>query len=61
MIEIRFPDKATLYQSPCANCPKSGMNAQGESNSLLVNCDKQLCYEINEFSENHPTVNIVSG
>ena len=60
MLEIAFPDKATMYQSPCANCTKRGNAENCEEGSLLVNCDKALCYEVNEFSESHPTVRINS-
>jgi hypothetical protein len=61
MIEVSFPDKATLYLSPCASCGKKDCADTVKPESLLVTCDKFLCYQINEFSEKHPTVNISSG
>jgi len=61
MIEVRFPDKATLYDSPCANCAAKKTASGAGENPLLVSCDKFLCYEINEYSEKHPTVTITSG
>ena len=58
MIDIQFPDKATMYDSPCANCMKKGLLDAPQGESLLVSCDKSLCYDINTYSEMHPTVNI---
>ncbi len=60
MIEIRYPDTATLYQSPCAKCDKRCAPTEAEADSLLVSCNTQLCYEVNEFLQNHPTVDITS-
>ena len=60
MIEISFPDKATMYQSPCASCGKGTVMESGPNGTPMVTCDKFLCYEVNEFSEKHPSVSISS-